>query len=177
MKTLILASVLLFTTFPAMAQSAITKPEESYIFKNPIKPGFRDLKWEDGIPKGMKPAWHDEKLYIKVYTKPNDNMMIGGASLSTIYYMFFSDRFAAAIITTKPQEGKNLLAVLEEMWGFSPRLSRYIDNYHWQEGNTSASFEINLVDGSAKVTIACRSISDEIGQVKRKVAAEGKKDM
>jgi len=124
-------------------------PAHAGEFKNEPT-GFRHIAWETPFSKVQSQMVLAEKgKTSNYYTRKNDKMTIGGASLTAIYYRFYNKKFSAVMIVTKGIGNKKaLIEAFEAQFGQPEKPNQFIDNYFWR-GTT------------ARVGIVCNSVSND----------------
>lgn len=55
---------------------------------NPLKPGFRDLKWGEAPPAGLVAGWRSDGDKLDFFVRPADDMAVGPVFASRIGYAF-----------------------------------------------------------------------------------------
>jgi hypothetical protein len=83
---------------------------------NGPKPGFRDLRWGDGLIPGLSHL-EDRGSGEVVYKRPADAMTIGPVPLESIAYVYFSERLRGVEIRVAAGEVPSLVTALESAWG------------------------------------------------------------
>lgn len=109
----------------------LTTAGNSYAFKNEPD-GFRGVQWGDS-PSVLenKQQWLADGN-TNYFIKPDDEMQVGGATVSLIVYEFWKDKFASAIIHTKGRtHWKTLKAAVFERFGAGKKKNTYKEEYRW----------------------------------------------
>lgn len=109
--------------------------------------GFRGIKWGDPISALGKTAQMVEENKVdetKFYIKTDEDLTLGGASLSAIAYVFWREQFATVMIRCKsPSEFEALKAVAVERFGTPVKPNRFIESYGWLDDNAFVSVSQN----------------------------------
>lgn len=143
--------------------------------------GFRDIKWGDAPRKNMTFWSHDSTRNIKTYTINNDKMSVGEASITSIYYWYFDNKFMGVYLQNYGLGDFNSLkATLEAKFGSSYKSNKstqYLDYYMWSGGNTEITMKYNNYSGEGEIIIMNNSFSKESEQYKKNLAAKAVKDL
>jgi hypothetical protein len=93
---------------------------------------FRGHKWGMTTSQigGLKLAEDDGKR--KFYERTNDDKRIGDATVESIGYAFYQDRFHAVLIQFRGVSNATaLLRALQAKYGDGSRPNQYMDRYYW----------------------------------------------
>ena len=123
-------------------------------FKNePV--GFRGLSWGDDIllyQEQMQLATEGKE--IKIYTRNDDSMKIGGADIKMIGYVFRDDKFESVIITTEGVSNySSIREAFESQFGRPEKPNRYIDEYWWKGKTATIFLDCNKIRYKCTATI------------------------
>lgn len=164
MKKIMLALVLVFV-FASV--STADKP-----IKN-SPDGFRGIKWGSPISalgKTAKMVEEDKNDETKFYQKTNEDLTLGGATLSRVAYSFWRGKFAGVIIKCDSSaEFEALKSVAIERFGTPVKPNRYIETYGWIDGNAF----ISLTKNPTRLMIVSMRLFNEQQEARAKKAKAG----
>jgi hypothetical protein len=122
---------------PAEASPAAVRPPSTPANPSPgslayldARNGFRDLTFGDPPQQGMRVV--EDHGDTKYYTRPSDDLTIGGAKIKEISYGFYKGRLYSVLIETEGLlNSRALLEVLQQAYGTGSRPNRFMDEYMW----------------------------------------------
>jgi hypothetical protein len=93
--------------------------------------GFRDLKFSDSPPQGMRVVEdHGDTTY---YTRPSDDLTIGDARIKEMTYGFYKGQLYSVLLQTEGLINSHaLLEVLRQAYGSGSRPNQFMDRYIWE---------------------------------------------
>lgn len=140
--------------------------------------GFRDIKFGDSPLKDMVLEKHDKATNIKHYALKKDKFNIGEATLDSISYWYFDNKFMGSFMHFTGRGNFNLLKeTLESKHGEPYRPNRYMDNYMWTGGNTRLAITYSDVRGSGMIMLMNIEMSNMSDAYKKDIAAKGASDL
>jgi hypothetical protein len=106
------------------------------------KNGFRDLTFGDPPTNSM--VLKDEAGEKKYYTRPEDDLSIGGARADQVIYGFAKNRLSTILIQTKGlTNSRALLEVLRHAYGPGSQSDPSLPRYTWRGSRVSVSYNEN----------------------------------
>lgn len=127
--------------------------------------GFRGIRWgqEIGTLKGMQFLLRD-KDGLSIYIRDNDSMTLGEATLSSVRYLFWQNKFVEAQMSADSDQLGALRNVLFEKYGegynhYGPSSS--IHDYSWHGPVANVGLKRLGSNSSCDVWITSREISDQ----------------
>jgi hypothetical protein len=130
---------------PSAGAQPTTAPQEpspgslAYLdFKN----SFRDLKFGDRPTNSM--VLKDDAGDKKYYTRPEDDLSMGGARVDQVIYGFSKDRLSTILIQTKGlSNSRAVLEVLRRTYGPGSQPDPSLPRYSWRGSQMSVSYNEN----------------------------------
>ena len=120
--------------------------------------GLREYKWGTSVEEirdAFIPEGLDEGRNIEWFTKKDDPLNIGKATVESITYVFDADRFVAvSIISNGTSNYKALREELEERLGKTQPIKE--DTFTWDLVHTSVLFSYNKQSDVAMLVIRAR---------------------
>lgn len=158
---------------------AFSPTASAYTYQNEPD-GFRGIKWGtefDTVKDQLTFAYLDDSYGgINVYTKNNDDMSIGSASLESVQYCFWQNKFVMANINVVGIN--NWFGVkdsLKAKFGQGFQSNRYIEDYTWIGNTTIISSKYSEIEKKAKITFVSWNSYQQMEAWDAKQAAEGAK--
>lgn len=148
------------------------------------KNGFRDLKFEQAPPKGMKLLEDDGDT--KYYIRPADNLRIGAATAHRIICGFDKGRFFTVLIQTKGlSNSRALLDVFRQAYGatgtspHSPgfQTNQFLETYLWSGERVTARYDESPITKDANAFISSAQIDQERDAEQKTKAKKGAGDL
>ena len=98
--------------------------------------GFRGLKWgtEFSTVKDSMKYLRTDPSYggVKIYSRKDDDLKIGGAELESIIYGFWQDKFYTVIIKSKGYSNYSSLKDASfKKFGAGHKTNRFMEDYKW----------------------------------------------
>lgn len=138
MKRILLAVILLLVL---ASLAAANKP-----MKN-SPDGFRGIKWGapvSALGKTAQLVEEDKMDETKFYQKTDEDLTLGGATLSRIAYVFWRGKFTSAIIKCdSASEFPALKSVAVARFGTPVKPNEFIERYGWLDDNALVSLYQN----------------------------------
>lgn len=152
-------------------------PSLSYAFANEPD-GFRGLVWGqsfDSVKDQMVYSHKDASFGgTDIYTRVNDELIIGSAKLQKIEYAFWQGKLMSANIDVI---GSNNWAGLRDAtfqrFGTGNQNNRYIEKYYWAGNTTKMLLSYNEIAKTGFLYIVSTDVSDEAKAWEKKKAQEG----
>ncbi len=126
-------------------------------------PGFRELKWGQTMPPGMKTVHEegDECLCIK----NGEDLKVDGVVANSISYSFYMNRFQAVIVEFSVFSFDSLSKKLSATWG-KPQISRNGERCSWSSmmsgpEATEVLLQKRMENRTAVLTISSKQIREE----------------
>jgi hypothetical protein len=141
--------------------------------------GFRGIKWGTNIKnlKDMHPTG-EQKQGDRSYRRTGDKMSIGDASIQTITYTFYKDRFFSVFITYEGWTNfDSLKRTLFELYGQPSRPNQFMEEYHWWGAWVSVGFKYSEISKKGHIIYIYKSISAEREKDKKDSAKKGAADL
>lgn len=142
--------------------------------------GFRGITWGTDFEtvKDQFILVDTDSSYggLQFYTRVNDEMTIGSASLESVNYVFWQNKFAFSSIGLKSY--KNWTGVqnaLESKFGNGFQPNDYISNYYWLGDITVIQSKYNKIQDTGLVTFVSRNIRNQMEEWEKAQAAAGAK--
>jgi hypothetical protein len=149
---------------PVTAEAASTRPPDPAAGAQPtampqqpspgsladldVKDGFRDLKFGDPPTSSM--VLKDDAGEKKYYTRPEDDLSIGGARVDQLIYGFSKNRLSTILIRTKGlSNSRALLEVLRQTYGPGMQPDPSLPRYSWRGRQVSVSYNESAVTHDA----------------------------
>jgi len=140
--------------------------------------GFRNVKWGDNPTKDMTITSQDSTTNIKKYFMSNDKMSVGEATITSISYWYFDNKFMGVFLQYNGMSNfTSLKATLESKYGSPHKPNRYIDYYMWIGGNTRVAIQYNKIKDDGIIMIMNDSLSKESEQYKKDLASKAVNDL
>lgn len=155
-----------------------TTPSFSAGSINSAKEGFRGVKWGDDISKHPNFVLVERDGKSSYYTRPDENLEIGGGKLSLVAYAFFEGKFGAAYVSF-PGGGVNfdkIKAAVFEKYGVGSQPNRYIEKYFWNGNEWGISLSGNEYGEGSFYLLTHKYLSDWENEEKEKARQGAKKD-
>lgn len=135
--------------------------------------GFRGIKWgtEFSSIKDSMTYIRTDPSYggIKVYSRKDDDLKIGGAELESIEYSFWQDKFCNVFITVKDSVNfSSLKDATFKKFGAGGKPNRFMEKYVWGGKITGMLLEYNEFSKKGKLYM----FSLEINKEQRRFEAE-----
>jgi len=143
------------------------------------KNGFRDLLFGADTsalaPRERQPTKNPD---VRIYSRPTDELKVGGAELADIYYFFYKGKLSDVIIHTKGiGNSRALLEALEAAFGRGIQRNRYLKDYSWPGKVVSMNYDENSLSNDATVFISSRAINRQQQDDEAAAAKAAKKDL
>jgi len=139
--------------------------------------GFRGIKWGTDIStlSDMKYERTDPSYGgIKVYTRKNDVLHLGGAKLEIIKYGFWKGKFCDVFLITKGSVNwYGLKGAVFEKFGRGYQSNEYIEYYIWGGDITGMSLKYNEISKEGKLFMSSKEINRQQKAYKKQKAKEG----
>ena len=156
-------------------------PTSSFAYTYQNEPdGFREIKWGtdfETVKDQLMFASLDESYGgIKVYTKINDEMNIGTASLESVEYCFWQNKFVMAYINVLGIN--NWLGVqdaLKYKFGQGFKSNRFIEDYTWVGNTTIINSKYSDIERKGTIIFISWNLHHQMEAWDAKQAAEGAK--
>jgi hypothetical protein len=137
-----------------------------------FKNGFRDLTFGDPPTSNM--VLKEEHGDDKFYTRPQDDLTLGGSQLQRIIYGFYKDRFYWLLLETKGLVNSHaMLDVIRQTYGPGYQGNRYIQRFGWLGSRVSGIYTENAVTSDARMSLSSNSISAEKAADEKNKARKG----
>jgi hypothetical protein len=168
----------IFTFIFALSILSITT--NSYASYKNEPEGFRGLPWGTNfstIADSMTLSRIDESYGgIKFYTRTDDDLTIGSASLQSIEYGFWQDKFCSAYIFTNGYSNWNgVQASLVEKFGSVNKGNPYVEKYGWFGENTTIISNYNNVSDNGCIIFDSEKLSKSMENWSNQKSKEGAK--
>ena len=137
--------------------------------------GFRGLRWGTNIRNttGLNQTFAGGSYY----TRKSDKLTIGGAKLTSIYYVFYENRFHGVVISTKGASNWRLLkAAVSAHYGKGKQGNRFADEWGWPQDDVEINLDYNKSTQSALLTMFYVPITKEEEADKTRATKEAAKD-
>jgi hypothetical protein len=149
----------------------------AFAFQNEPE-GFRGIKWGTNFKDlpGMIMSKADGNF--KLYSKKDDKLSIGNATLRDISYGFFKDRFFQVRINFN--NGDNfvkLIKTLEEQYGTGDRPNRFLMEYMWLSDTISIVLHYDKIKDSGFIIYFYEPINAEKKEADKEVSRKAAKDL
>lgn len=168
-KRLLLSLVLLSAAPAAYAQEKELKPSLKALDE---KNGFRTHHFGDDISQFTDLTVAEDDGDVKYYTSTDESLKIGGATIQRIAYGFYKGKFYEVSIKTEDYtNSRALFEALKAQYGRPYKSNPYIEDYNWFGKAVSLSYDENSINGSAKVLMYSKAISNQ-EEADKKVAAK-----
>jgi hypothetical protein len=83
-----------------------------------------------------------------MYTRLNDKLSIGDATLQYLAYIFYDGKFASVMFTSTGTANKiALIKIFKEQFGDRGKVNRYQHIYHWRGDKTEIALDCDKLDG------------------------------
>lgn len=121
---------------------------------------FRDMRCESQNPNWNGWAWAGEiGKGMKLYTRSNDDLLIGGARASSIHYSFYKEKFiSATIVVDYPQF---LLKAFQDSYGPETDKDSNEENYYWNGESMYLSYTFTDNKKRARIMFFCKPFFDQ----------------
>jgi len=139
--------------------------------------GFRGIKWGTDIEtlKDMEYFGTDPGFGgIKVYTRKNENLHLGGAKLERIEYHFWRGKFCIVWVYTKGSTNwYGLKEAVFEKFGRGSQPNEFIEFYVWFGDITGMTLEYNEVSETGMLFMFSGEITKQMKAYDKEKAKEG----
>jgi hypothetical protein len=125
-----------FSSSPAQATRADAVPSPTPLPASVgMRPGFRDLRWGDAVPKEMELRREKDETY----TRSNDSMEFGNVKALAIQYYFIDRRFFKVEVWIALADLKPFRSFLEGVWGPAATFPDIKDSWLWDSGGSGVT--------------------------------------
>jgi hypothetical protein len=168
-----LAASLVFSVTAVMAQDASQeKPKPGSVEFLDAVNGFRGVKFGTEQAKFPGLVLSDDQGSLKLYTKKDDDLLIGPAKLTGVIYEFFEGKFFGAVLTTGTKsETSELMALAVAAFGEGEQIDP--DNTVWEGKTAFAHFSENPATGEGTLTLGHRELAKKTMDYEQKMIEEG----
>ncbi len=140
--------------------------------------GFRGIKWgtEFSTVKDSMTYLRTDPVYggIKIYSRKDDDLHIGGATLESIGYGFWQDKFCSVDIQFKGYTNfSSLKDALFEKFGAGNQPNRFLEEYFWHGVVTGISLIYKEVSREGYLFMFSNEINKQQESFKSEKAKEG----
>jgi len=140
--------------------------------------GFRGIKWgtEFSTVKDSMTYLRTDPVYggIKIYSRKDDDLHIGGATLESIGYGFWQDKFCSVDIQFKGYTNfSSLKDALFEKFGAGSKPNRSLEEYFWHGVITGISLIYKEVSREGYLFMFSNEINKQQENFKSEKAKEG----
>lgn len=98
--------------------------------------GFRGLEWGVNIRNTTGLKLERQEGLDTIYVREKDELAIGGAKLTSIFYVFHKSRFYGVRVTAKGASNRNAMkAAVFAHYGKGRQPNRFIEKWHWYQKN------------------------------------------
>ncbi len=133
--------------------------------------GFRGVKFGTALSQFKDLSLDHDHGKLKLYTKKDENLKLGLATLGTIVYHFFDDKlYGVSIHTNDPANTQTLVAIAGT--GFGPGAKLDQQNTIWQGETAWAQMSQNPGTGEGTLFIGDCELSRQLGEYEQQAAAE-----
>jgi hypothetical protein len=133
--------------------------------------GFRGVKFGTALSEFKDLSLDREHGKLKLFTKKDENLKLGLATLGTIVYHFFDDKFyGVSLHTTDPANTQTLVAIAGTGFGQGAKLDP--QNTIWQGEIAWAQLSQNPGTGEGTLFIGDCELSRKLGEYEQQAAAE-----
>ena len=144
--------------------------------------GFRGIRWGTNINSLAGFIYQGDSSKsddTRSYKKTDDQLSIGAANIDSITYLFWRDRLSVVLISyTGLSNFSALKAALDEKYGSSVRLNRFLNEYLWDRASGAAMIKINDVSKDGSIYMFSHELQKERMAAEKLKAKEGaKKDL
>jgi hypothetical protein len=137
--------------------------------------GFRGQKFGAPFSEFQGLMLEKDKGAIKLYSKKDDNLMLGSVKLEAIVYHFFQDKFyAVSLHTAEREDTLGLLRVAIAAFGAGSRADNARDDLDqsWQGKTAEAFFNVNPKTEQGNLVIRDGELGGEVEAYREKAAKE-----
>jgi hypothetical protein len=157
---------------PESTRLTPTEPSPGSLAYLDFKNGFRDLTF--GAPPTSDMVLKETDGDTKYYTRPQDDLILGGAQLQRIIYGFYKDRFDWLLLETKGLgNSRAMLDVVRQTYGPGYQGNRYIQKFAWFGSRVSGIYSENSATADAQMSLSSKSISAEKAADQKAKARKG----
>jgi hypothetical protein len=141
------------------------------------KNGFRDLIFgADTTALATRVRQPAKNPNVRIYSRPTDELKIGGAELVDIYY--YKNHLSDVLIHTKGiSNSRALLEALESTFGSAVQPNRYLKDYSWRGKVVFMNYDENSITNDASVFITSQAISKQKREDDAAAAKAAKSDL
>lgn len=133
--------------------------------------GFRGVKFGTALSEFKDLSVDQDHGKLKLYTKQGEDLKLGLATLSTIVYHFFDDKFyGVSVHTSDPANTQTLVAIAGT--GFGPGAKLDPQNTIWQGETAWAQLSQNPGTGEGTLFVGDCELSRQLGQYEQQAAVD-----
>jgi len=138
--------------------------------------GFRGINWKTNISslQDMKYVRTDPSSGgMKVYSRNNDDLRIGGAELTSIEYFFWQDNFSSVVINfSNVNNYDSVKSSMVERFGDGYKGNRFIEEYIWSKPDAHM-LKYSEVTNNGMLYITSSEIQKKMAAYDEEKAKEG----
>ena len=124
---------------------------------------FRGIEWGTDYHelKGLTKVTSQSSL--DYYTKKDEEMTIGDASLKMVVYIFYQNKLCGVILDFKPSPNFQIIkTALFDQYGEGYQANRYDEKYRWSGTNVDITLEYDDITRKGKVIYTFIPIYEKI---------------
>ncbi|HEY5813036.1 MAG TPA: hypothetical protein VIT23_10350, partial [Terrimicrobiaceae bacterium] len=132
--------------------------------------GFRGIKFGTAFSEFKDMTVDQDHGKLKLYTKKDEDLVLGLAKLGTIVYHFFDDKFyGVSVHTSDSANTQTLVAIAGTGFGQGAKLDKH--NTIWQGETAWAQLSQNDRTGEGTLFIGNCELSRQLGEFEQQAAA------
>lgn len=122
--------------------------------------GFRDATLGSPFSSFKDLQFQEEGSGMKWYRRPSDNLTMGEATLTGIFYGFYNDHLIHITLKTDGLgNNRAVLATLEAAYGTPLKPNQFLEKYFWIGKQVGLTYEENMVTKGSTVIFMNHELS------------------